>query len=336
MVFIIFTVANAQSKELAQSFAVAGSKLSLGNPKAESPLPRQCPSPKDTGWWQAFDYGWLYFTPSYQFIPVKQAVFAKWAEQRWEQGSLGFPIAEEQTITEGAVNFIVQKFQGGSIKINGNTGEAAIVSNLVRPAITEPINVRLPRITSINGNCVIIEAKGDDLYIGVDNEVTIIKPNDAAIDIINATFSPSGEANKYIVKTSAGAATVTIKVVQGNALPVQKIFTVKRVPNPTIFVAAISGDGLMSKVEVANVRELFARLSGFDYMVRFSIESFNLSINVNGAYTTYTSTGNNVTSDMTRLLNGVQSGQKIIFENVHVKGPDGVVRKVPGVVITVR
>ena len=43
-----------------------------------------------------------------------------------------------------------------------------------------------------------------------------------------------------------------------------------------------------------------------------------------------------ITSDMKTLLSAVKSGNKVFFEQITVQGPDGTMRKIPGVNIKVK
>lgn len=41
----------------------AAAEYGLGNPRPETPKPIQTPKPRDEGWWQAFERGWVYWHP---------------------------------------------------------------------------------------------------------------------------------------------------------------------------------------------------------------------------------------------------------------------------------
>src|SRR6266545_3143138 len=88
-------------------------ELNLGLAQPESLLIQQTPPPRNEGYWQHFERGWVYWSPKTGAHMVTQYIFSKWGEYQWEQGFLGFPKSDE-TITmdrHGRYNH----FEGGSI-----------------------------------------------------------------------------------------------------------------------------------------------------------------------------------------------------------------------------
>ena len=45
--------------------ALTATEFKLGSPRPENPVPRQTPPPRNQGWWQAFEDGWVYWTPEH-------------------------------------------------------------------------------------------------------------------------------------------------------------------------------------------------------------------------------------------------------------------------------
>jgi uncharacterized protein with LGFP repeats len=100
--------------------AAKARQFNLGNPHAETPAPRRTPAPRSNGFWQRFDRGWVYWTPATGAHAVYGAIFAKWAELRWEQGILGFPVSDELAHPDGRGRF--NDFQFGTIYWTPTTG----------------------------------------------------------------------------------------------------------------------------------------------------------------------------------------------------------------------
>lgn len=175
-------------------------------------------------------------------------------------------------------------------------------------------------------------------YLGVDNPITINAPFNCPITISeNATISKAGSANHFNLRVQSGVmVSIGIKNPEDTTCVFLNEFRVKRVPDPVAYVGGIKGDGTMSKAEAANIRGVFARMENFDLDVRFNIVSFVLSMNINGVYIEKRASGPGVTGDMSGMLLSVRSGSKILFEQITVSGPDGTLRKIPGVIIKVR
>jgi gliding motility-associated protein GldM len=180
-------------------------------------------------------------------------------------------------------------------------------------------------------------------YIGVDNPITIsaagVSANDLQPSITGGTMRASGKPGEYIVSVSSGTkATINVGAKLNG---VQKSmgsfdFRIKRVPDPVAYVGAIKGDGQMTKGELTGASGVFARMENFDFDLSFSVVSFVMSMNVNGVFVEKKANGPAITPEMKTLLNGAKPGNKVFFEQVTVKGPDGSLRKIPGVNIKVK
>lgn len=180
-------------------------------------------------------------------------------------------------------------------------------------------------------------------YIGVDNPITIsaagVAPGDLQPSLAGGSMRPAGKPGSYIVRVTSGTkATLNVgaKLNNVNKSMGSFVFRIKRVPDPVAFVGSIKGDGVMTKAELNNQSGIFARMEGFDFDLSFSVMSYILSINVNGVFVEKKGNGPAITPEMKSLLAGVRPGNKVFFEQVTVKGPDGTLRKIPGVNIKVR
>lgn len=180
-------------------------------------------------------------------------------------------------------------------------------------------------------------------YIGVDNPISIsaagVAPGDLQPSLSGGSMRPSGKPGSYIVTVQSGTkATINVGAKLNG---VQKSmgsfeFRIKRVPDPVCFVGSIKGDGQMTKGELNGVSGVFARMENFDFDLSFSVVSFVMSMNVNGVFVEKKANGPAITAEMKTLLTGAKPGNKVFFEQVTVKGPDGTLRKIPGVNIKVK
>ena len=180
-------------------------------------------------------------------------------------------------------------------------------------------------------------------YIGVDNPITIsaagVAPGDLQPSISGGSMRPSGKPGAYIVTVSSGTkATINVGAkLNGTQKSMGSFeFRIKRVPDPVAYVGSIKGDGQMTKAELNAASGVFARMENFDFDLSFSVVSFVMSMNVNGVFVEKKGNGPAITADMKSLLAGAKPGNKVFFEQVTVKGPDGTLRKIPGVNIKVK
>jgi uncharacterized protein with LGFP repeats len=100
-------------QQAVQAILAKAHELSLGLAQPESLLVQQTPLPRNDGYWQHFERGWVYWSPRTGAHMVTGAIFAKWASLGWEQGFLGFPTSDETTIPDQIGRF--NHFEHGSI-----------------------------------------------------------------------------------------------------------------------------------------------------------------------------------------------------------------------------
>ncbi|MDQ6785505.1 MAG: hypothetical protein M3033_01615 [Acidobacteriota bacterium] len=194
------------------AIADAAAEYGLGRPRAESPQPVQTPAPRNEGWWQAFERGWVYWHPRYGARVVKEKIFEAWSGQRWEQGTLGFPSGSETNCTPPDDRDFYQSFEGGKIYWNAATNRASVFTNAERfgegGKCFAPAHGRF-RVT-INGftcNHPTIELVWSP--DGMDDEVFVASKNftvEKPAGDVSATVSAPWETRTYdIGDTSSGA-----------------------------------------------------------------------------------------------------------------------------------
>lgn len=89
---------------------------------------------RDNGTYQRFQKGNMYYTPKYGSKLVYGAIFNKWGELDYEKGSLGYPITDELTASDGKGRY--NEFEFGTVYWSAKTG-AHEVHGLIRDAFKE-------------------------------------------------------------------------------------------------------------------------------------------------------------------------------------------------------
>ncbi len=180
-------------------------------------------------------------------------------------------------------------------------------------------------------------------YIGVDNPITIsaagVAPSNLSPSLTGGTMRANGKPGSYIVNVTAGTeATLNIgaKLNGSNKSMGSFKFRIKRVPDPVAYVGSLKADGSMTKSELMGQAGVFAKMENFDFDLKFSVVSFVLSISINGVFVEKKSMGPGITAEMRTMMGGAKPGNRVFFEQVTVKGPDGTLRKIPGVNIKVK
>lgn len=149
---------------------------------------------------------------------------------------------------------------------------------------------------------------------------------------------PDTVSGRYIVNVPAGMKTTITLVLKNDPTNVISTheYRVKRVPDPITYIEHVRNDGVILKENLQNISGVFTRMENFDFECSFQPMSFSMSVIEDGKWKEYTATGPVITAEMKTALEKAQEEDKILFHNVITKGPDGTIRKVNAVLITVK
>ena len=180
------------------------------------------------------------------------------------------------------------------------------------------------------GGAAVMLDKMNVFYIGVDNPVSISSGtgwDKTHVSMAGGTISPAGAPGKFNVKVSVvGKASITVNA-DGKASNYD--FRVKRIPDPIIKVGPSSG-GRVQSVVFKNQQFARADLENFDFDARFNVVSATVyfaGAGFPGGVQTASITGGSL-AGLSAQLSKCQPGSTVIFDNVKVQGPDGVVRTI--------
>ncbi len=178
-------------------------------------------------------------------------------------------------------------------------------------------------------------------YIGVPNPVSISVPGVPASSL-NATISkgtlktkdgnyevnmPSGSEGKVNINVSA-------KVNGVNKNMGSAEFRVKRLPSPNATVANVDG-GQISKSRLNAASAIIPTMpADFDFEANFVITRFTMISLSGGDIVPIQTSGNKITPRMKNVIRGLKRGQKVWFEDIFAKGPDGTTRKLNTISLT--
>lgn len=159
-------------------------------------------------------------------------------------------------------------------------------------------------------------------YIGVDNPVTIGSTtgwDKTTVSMTNGTISGNGSARNVRV-SKIGKATITVVA---DKKPINFEFRVKRIPNPIFKIGA--GLSRMPAVEFKSQFFCRAEIENFDFDVRFNIVSADVYFSGANFPSVATATiTDNSLSGLSEFMSRCGPGSSVSFENIKVKGPDGV------------
>jgi len=182
-------------------------------------------------------------------------------------------------------------------------------------------------------------------YRGIPNPVAISAGGVAERDVvarISAGNISRKSAGVYEVKPGVQGDKAIISVyadVDGSRkLMGQSEFRVLPLPTPDATVEGIRGSqGALSAGALSRLQEVVAEAKDFVFEVEYEIESFELAFQgTGGIWSTMPSNSESFTNDQKVLFQQLKSGQRIMIEKIKASGPDGIIRNLNSITITVR
>ncbi|MDZ7743531.1 MAG: GldM family protein [Bacteroidota bacterium] len=181
-------------------------------------------------------------------------------------------------------------------------------------------------------------------YIGVDNPVSITAPG-MADESIRPVITEGCELvpveaddHNYIVRATKGITSATVSAsanYQGTTMNLgSREFRVKRVPDP---VAEIAGkkEGVIEKNTLLAAGAIIPAMKDFEFELYFTVRSFTLGTIINGDWIPKRAQGNRFTAEIQQIIRDANKGQKFFFENIQAEGPDGTIRTLNSVNLTI-
>jgi gliding motility-associated protein GldM len=168
-------------------------------------------------------------------------------------------------------------------------------------------------------------------YIGVDNPIDISvpgSPEKIIPSVSTGSIKPDPQGKGFIVynlpKTSREATVSVAAVFEGKQKNMGSFqFRLKRVPDP---IARIGGknEGFISRSLVLASPYLIPEMPvGFDFNLNYVVTSFSFGTFLSGDVIQRKVQGNRLTPEIVKIIQEGKKNQRIWFEDINVKGPDG-------------
>ncbi len=178
-------------------------------------------------------------------------------------------------------------------------------------------------------------------YIGVDNPVSISVPGvpteKVRPSISNGTLSATGGGNYNVRVTGGQTAIINVGAeMEGGSRSMGSFeFRVRRVPDPK---ATISGrtDGKIAKNELLAAGAVIPVMENFEFDLHYTIVGYTMYIQTQGSdLASATSNSPAFSGQMRTLINNASRGRKATFEDIKARGPDGSIRKLNPISLTI-
>ncbi len=188
---------------------------------------------------------------------------------------------------------------------------------------------------------VVSPTKMNVFYLGLDNPVEISVPGVPADKIFpsinNGTIIKEGKG--FIVRpVRSGTAQISVmaEIEKNRKLIGTKDFRVKLVPDPVAKVAGIKGAGGIEKAVLLAQAGIVAEMENFDFDLQFKVTEFKVSVNVGGFSNDKVSKSNRFTPEQFALIKQANRGQKVYIEDIKAVGPDGSIRLLGSIALTLK
>jgi len=181
-------------------------------------------------------------------------------------------------------------------------------------------------------------------YRGIPNPVAISAGGvaesavEARISTGNITRVRPGE---YVVKPGSQGNKATVSVfanVDGSRRLMNSMdFRVFDLPTPDARVQGIRGSaGNLTVGKLSQLQNVEAEAEDFVFEVDYKVQSFEVAFQgAGGMRATLSSSSDRFTSEQKNLFRQLRSGQRIMIEKIKATGPDGVLRTLNNITITV-
>jgi len=212
-------------------------------------------------------------------------------------------------------------------------GEIEMVDPATKQLTTYPFT---GEFTVAPPSVTVAPTKMNVFYQGVQNPIKVsspgVKSSDLVVSISHGKLISKGNG-EYMVEVPLGrdVKTTTISAVakiNGRSVNLgSSEFRIKRAPSPIAKIAGMTS-GKMNKNTLNGAGAIIPTLEDFDFEgFYYTIQSYEVStIRGGDLQTTGTIRGGKFDNKVKQMIQGASRGQKIYFEKIQAKGPDGVTR----------
>jgi gliding motility-associated protein GldM len=169
------------------------------------------------------------------------------------------------------------------------------------------------------------------VYLGLDNPISVSVPGipneRLTVAVTNASLKSDGNG-KYIMKVNNGPEVkVNVFASMGNGEKRNMgtmSFRVRRVPKPVAKIGQITTEGKMSKSEFNVLQIISAYYENFEFNAQCKVLSYDMIYTVGGTSGSKSVVGNTIDQSLKDLFSKLRRNDRVYFENIKAKGPDGI------------
>lgn len=193
----------------------------------------------------------------------------------------------------------------------------------------------------ISQNVLVTCDKNNDLYIGVDNPISVAVENYPSSQIIvkadHGTLEGSGW--RYFYRgTEPGGVHITVYKKSNLKKIGSWVFRLRYIPNPIAKVGPWGNDnGNARAVVLKSQYWIRSDLEYFDYEATFRVDSFTLNVFYHDSCVVKEvfNVGNKFNTEVLEALSTIKNGDIVMFKKIYATGPDKRTRSLSPLVLTI-
>jgi GldM C-terminal domain len=254
--------------------------------------------------------------------PTQPTAFSKAAKPTVSVNGASVPLGNE-----GSALYKTTVSGAGEKSVN-------VVVNFTKPDGTPAtLNKTIKYTVGVPSGASVFLEKMNVVYQGVENPVMVSAGSGGkekmSVSFTGGSITPAG-GDRYIIKPNkVGPAEIKITVEgKTSSFPMR----CKRLPDPTAMVGASKG-GSMPAATFKAMGGMMAKLLDSEFDAPYQVISYKLGAN-GGAFQTYQQSANEGprwSGGAATIIGRATPGTSVFFDEIRVKGPDGIVRELPGI-----
>lgn len=240
---------------------------------------------------------------------------------------------DKATVQDGKDGVLNIEFACPTVGEQKYAGEIEMIDPATKQLTTYPF---FGEFTVAPPSVTVAPTKMNVFYQGVQNPISVSSPgvasNDIIVSISAGKLISKGNGN-YMVEVPSGKDVKTTKIsavakIDGKQVSLgSSEFRIKRAPSPIAKIAGMTS-GKINKATLNGAGAIIPTLEDFDFEgFYYTIVSYEVStIRGGDLQTTGTIRGGAFDNKVKQMIQSASKGQKIYFEKIQAKGPDGVTR----------
>jgi gliding motility-associated protein GldM len=172
------------------------------------------------------------------------------------------------------------------------------------------------------------------LYVGWDNQI-IIAASGAGDERVSAsiecgTISKQG-GGRYVARVTGQSDNCKLNILVDGKVVGSETYRVRNIPDPVATVGGVMSNENMPAGQFRAQTGVGAYIKDFPLKLQYTVVSFTLvADDADGNIEEAPCTGNTWSPKALNMIRGLTNGRTVTVDNIRAQGPDGKVRKIPG------